>query len=308
MKSEYKSTTLPLKGLEADNLLAFLALLGLLRALEVAEPDAEPRIAWSGKPPVAVLDLAVAVSAQDAITQIDAGLRTLGQSYALNKNDLRYTADEFRELAQGAQGQRERAQLIAALASDGALKRRNKEREVEVTPLCAMFVQGHQHFLSRLTAIAQRDNPNDQGDLARALFEPWCYDDDAPGFRWDPMEDRRYAHQFGNPSEDRNKVGTVPGANRLAAIGFCMLTSAPTASGLATLGVFGGRRERNICWPLVAVPASLSGYMALLAHPWLGDEEMAPGLATYGVVAIARSRRYQVEKFFNFERARLQFL
>ena len=37
------------------------------------------------------------------------------------------------------------------------------------------------------------------------------------------MEDRRYAHQYGDPSEARNKIGTVTGANRLAAIGFSAL-------------------------------------------------------------------------------------
>jgi hypothetical protein len=33
------ATVLDLPGLEADNLLAFLALLGLLRALEIAKPN-----------------------------------------------------------------------------------------------------------------------------------------------------------------------------------------------------------------------------------------------------------------------------
>jgi hypothetical protein len=48
-------TELPLSGLEPDNLLAFLALLGLLRILEVARPEWRPRIAWRGTPTGAVL-------------------------------------------------------------------------------------------------------------------------------------------------------------------------------------------------------------------------------------------------------------
>ena len=35
-----------LNGLEPDNLLAFLALLGLLRALETARPKWRPRARW----------------------------------------------------------------------------------------------------------------------------------------------------------------------------------------------------------------------------------------------------------------------
>jgi hypothetical protein len=145
-------------------------------------------------------------------------------------------------------------------------------------------------------------------DLERALFHAWRYEDFTEGFRWDPMEDRRYAHQFGDPSESKNKIGTVKGANRLAALGFAALTSAPTASGLATIGVARERRSRGICWPLVRVPTSFVGHLALLAHPLITDESAAPKLAPYGIAAIARSRRFQVGKFFNFERARVQSL
>ena len=38
--------SLRLEGLEPDNLLAFLALLGLLRALEASRPTWQPRAAW----------------------------------------------------------------------------------------------------------------------------------------------------------------------------------------------------------------------------------------------------------------------
>ena len=44
---------LRLEGLELDNLLAFLALLGALRALEKSRPDWHPRAAWDfGSPPL----------------------------------------------------------------------------------------------------------------------------------------------------------------------------------------------------------------------------------------------------------------
>lgn len=301
-------TALPLPGLEADNLLAFLALLGLLRALETAVPELNPRVAWNGKPLVAHLCLTTPVSKQELVASADRGIRTLGQSYCFDRVDLTYSPAEFREQAREAQTNRERALLIAALASDGALRRRDEDT-VEPTALCAMFGQGHQHFLARLSAMATRDHPANADNLVQALFEPWRYDDETDGFRWDPIEDRRYAHQFGDPSNGRNKIGTVTGANRLAAIGFAVLTSAPTNSGLVTLAVAGDRRERDICWPLVSVPTSLSGHVALLAHPSLTeeDQQLAP-IRTYGIAAIARARRYQVGKFFNFERARLQAL
>ena len=295
-----------LGGLEPDNLLAFLALLGLLRALETAKPEWRPRVAWRGMPMTAQLHLTAHADAQDVLVAADVGIRELGKAYDFDRADITYKPEDFRHFAAKSADDRERAMLVAALASDGAVRRDGET--VEPTSLCAMFGQGHQHFLSRLAGMATRDHPANVFDLSRALFQPWRYEDETDGFRWDPTEDRRYAHQSGDPSENKNKIGTVTGANRLAAIGFSALASAPTSSGLGTLGVTGTRRERNVCWPLVAVETSLVGHLAILAHPWLGDDGKASALARYGVCAVARARRYQVGKFFNYERALIQVL
>jgi hypothetical protein len=299
------TTNHELKGIEPDNLLGFLALLGLLRALDVARPKWCARVSWCSVPLTAVLQTASENSAAEMVGGADEGIRTLGTTYDFDRNDITYTADDYRTIAADVRSDRERARLLAAIASDGATKRDSKD--VEPTALCAMFGQGHQHFLARLKSVAQRDDPSNQCDLSRALFEPWCYEDDTEGFRWDPIEDRRYAHQFGDPKKPGNKIGTVTGANRLAAIGFGVLTSVPRGTGLTTLGVAGFRRGRKVCWPLAGVPIGLAGYRALLAHPDLGDENKGRSLAAFGIRAISRARRYQIGKYFNFERARVQF-
>ncbi|HRR40343.1 MAG TPA: hypothetical protein P5244_03805 [Syntrophales bacterium] len=296
-----------LRGLDPDNLLAFLALIGFLRALVRSRPEWKPKIYWGGKPPRAMLILSLRNSTPNGVIEAaEQGICELGTTYEFDRPNITFSTREFRIFADSASGKREKAMLIAALASDGAVKRDKKEY-VEPTPLCAMFGQGHQDFLSRLKAMATRCDLANCRNLSQALFEPWTYVDGSEGFRWDPIEDRRYALQFGNPSDSKNKVGTVTGANRLAAIGFGLLTCVPTSSGLVTLGVAGQRRERDVCWPLVAVPTTLAGYLALLAHPFIGDEKKAPSLSAYGVTAVARSRRFQVGKYFNFERARVQF-
>src|SRR5689334_24453676 len=200
------ATTIELRGLEPDNLLAFLALVGLLRALEEEKPEWKARVHWLGQPPVAMLGLASSVSADEVVTAADAGIRKLGSAYAFDRTDLNYKLDEFRALAMESRQDIQRARLVTALASDG-VKRRNGQT-VEPTPLCAMFGQGHQHFLSRLANIAKRDHPANAHDLAKALFEPWRYEDATDSFRWDPIEDRRYAHQFGDPSKTKNQIGT----------------------------------------------------------------------------------------------------
>ena len=264
-------TTLKLKGLEPDNLLAFLALLGLLRALDAATPQWRSRAAWRGTPIVAELQADGTLAPEEVVASAEEGIRSLARSYVFDRADIDYKSDEFRRLAEDAHDNRRRAELVAALASDGAVSRDGET--VEVTPLCAMFGQGHQHFLTRLAASAMRDHPANLTDLWDALFEEWRHEDDTEGLRWDPIEDRRYAHQFGNPSEAKNQIGTVTGANRLAAIGFAAFTSVLRATGLVTLGVSGRRGERDVCWPLPSVPTSLTGYIALLANPALADEE-----------------------------------
>lgn len=296
-----------LRGLEPDNLLAFLALLGLLRALEADKPDWHPRVAWQGDAPSAVLHLAVPALRHEVVQSANRGINRIGLVYEFDKLDPSFSMEEFRAMAKQAAHDGERSRLLAAIASDGALK--HGSNEVEPTPFCAMFGQGHQHFLERLAKMANDQNDKQNEDaLCRALFEVWEYKDDGDGFRWDPSEDRRYAYQFGDPSQGKNKFGTVIGANRLAAIGFGALTSAPMASGLATLGIVRWRTEQYAYWPLVAAPTSLAGHLALLAHPWLGFPQQAQALAPYGVRAVSRSRRYQVGKYFNFERARIQYL
>ena len=204
---------LTLSGLEPDNLLAFLALLGLLRALEMVRPQWHPCVAWRGTPMTADLRLAGGASVEEMVSAADAGIREIGRAYDFDRADITYKPEEFRHFAMSRANDRERSRLVAALASDGAVRRDGET--VEPTSLCAMFGQGHQHFLSRLSGMATRDHPANALDLSRALFETWRYEDDTDGFRWDPIEDRRYAHQYGDPSENRNKIGAVTGANRL---------------------------------------------------------------------------------------------
>jgi hypothetical protein len=300
------TTVLKLNGLEADNLLAFLALLGLLRALDFAKPQWRARAVWRGTPILAELQVDSISDANEIVASAEHGIQSLARAYTFDRRDITYEPDEFRRLAEGVRNDRRRAELVAALASEGAAKRGGET--VEVTPLCAMFGQGHQHFLTRLAGSATRDHPANLADLSDAIFKRWRYEDDTDGLRWDPIEDRRYAHQFGDPSEGKNQIGTVTGANRLASIGFATFTSVPRATGLVTLGISGRRGEADVSWPLPSVPTSLSGYIALLTNPALGLEEEAGALRAYGVHGVARARRFTVGKYVNFERARIQVL
>ena len=76
-----------LDGLEPDNLLAFMALLGLLRTLEEARPDWHPRVSWTvDEPPLRPRLHAAEEVAGDAIVEAAAeGLSALAPTPTISK-------------------------------------------------------------------------------------------------------------------------------------------------------------------------------------------------------------------------------
>jgi hypothetical protein len=320
---------LRLDGLEPDNLLAFLALLGLLRALTEARPLWRPRAAWDPeRPPLRpVLFLAepqtcgaVCAAAADGVARLAAYYRFPQDTNAgcPRQSDLNYDAANARRLLKIAADAEDRghADLWSALMCDAA----QKDGTVEATPLCLLFGQGHQHFLDRLADVPLIEAPPRRGRRTKAvplsaaetvheaLFQPWTRPDSTPAFRWDPAEDVRYALRADDPSGDKSL--TQHGANRLAALGLAVLTATPAQRGeRVRLQVPGGRFERNefiFYWPIWREPASLAAIRALLTHPDLRRPDVAGGalaLAHLGVVELRRARRIGVGKFMNVTRA-----
>jgi hypothetical protein len=308
-----------LDGLEPDNLLAFLALLGLLRSLESSHPEWRPRVAWDlDRPPLRPVLILTEAQAADPICQAAAdGVDRLATSYefpsesggASSQRDLNYTDRSARRLLANAvsTGDRQQADLWAALMCDAAAK----DGKIEATPLCLLFGQGHQHFLERLTAVPRMPAPPPRGRgrqivtisaaqaLHEALFQPWTRQDATPAFRWDPAEDVRYALRASDPSDEKST--TQHGANRLAALGLAVLTAAPEQrGGRVRLQVLGSSREAGFAlyWPIWRDPASLTAIRAMLSHPRLSAGPTA--VAHLGVVQVRRTRRISVGKFMNF--------
>jgi hypothetical protein len=315
-----------LEGLEPDNLLAFLALLGLLRSLETARPAWRPRAAWDlDRGPLRPILLLAEPHAQRDITEAAVeGAGRLAELYDFSaeksddpaQKDLNYTDACARGLLSeaAAEENRERADLWAALMCDAAAR----EGRIEATPLCLLFGQGHQHFLERLATVPRTEAPPPRGrgsnrvsltaseTIEEALFVPWLRQDPTPGFRWDPEEDVRYALRAGDPSAEKST--TQHGANRLAALGLPILTAAPVQRGnRVRLQVLGGSvaRDFTFAWPIWREPASLAAIRAMLSHPDLtGDPATAQTkLAHLGVEQVRRARRIGVGRFMNFTRA-----
>ena len=318
-----------LEGLEPDNLLAFLALLGLLRVLETADRERSekdklrPRAAWDvDAPPLRPKLFLARGIARDEVTDSAAqGLDLLAAAHDFGgRKDLNHSQQECRALleqeAKAAQfDARDHADLLAALMSDGAIK--SDKETIDPTPLCLLFGQGHQHFLDRLASVPreQAPPPREKGKrgivlsasecLGEALFQPWHRDDPTFSFRWDPEEDVRYALMAGDPTDAVYKAGTQHGANRLAAISLAALTLVPEMrAGRVRSSIIGGASGPDgfsFAWPIWRESATLSAIRALLAHR---DLRKSGALAHLGVDHVMVARRISVGKFTNFARAR----
>lgn len=300
------ATTFRLIGLEPDNLLAFLALVGTLRALEEARPDWRVRSLWSGPPWHPELDVDADVDDDALLAAIAEGVERLGSVVDFGKHkNIDFTRAEFGQFGSAA-SDHVMSRMMSAIGSD-ACARRDGDR-IESTALAAIAGQGHQNFLERVAVLGRRSLRQDTGVLRKALLAAWSYEELENTLRWDPVEDRRYALGFADPSGE--KIKTSAGANVLAVVGFPMLVTAPGPDGLMTTAFARRRRAREMRWPLWTRPCGLATIVALLRHPALvadidrnrADEQRAEWTRR-GVADIKRARRIQTGKYFSFERA-----
>lgn len=306
-----------LEGIEPDNFLAQLAVLGLLRALDTARPEWSSRLAWGAGPSRPLLSLTHAPSREEIAEAAAEGASALADAHDFGRlTDLKLKREECRTLLQSELGNAHegRLALFGALMTDGA----TKEDEIVPPAFCTMSGQGHQHFLTRLAdvpqgrlpkALAKKKAPPDLNSpiyIFATLFADWKREDETDGFRWDPAEDRRYALRALDPSSDA--ATTQHGANRLAAIGIPLLTAVPTGrrgtAAIASRGFSRGRdREARFTWPIWAEPRSLAGILALLDLPQLHtDEPNFEIMRTHGIEVLYRSRRIANGYFANFTR------
>lgn len=307
--------TIRLSGLAPERLLAVLALYGTMRALETARPEWAPTVAWEGPPWRPVLSAATPETlTEDLVAEAAlAGIADWAPAFDFDGHaDIKHTPEAFKAWAKDRTGNA--AAVAAALASD-AVTKRNNAAQVQPTPLCAIFGQGHQHFLSRLESNLDTGTA-DPTEIADALFR-WRYEREGTkrrgqrivkgSLRLDPQEDRRYALAAGDPSAEA--VTTIPGANRLAPLGLTLMPVVPRNNRLAATATQRPRRGPvHILWPVWAGFLDVAALSDLLDLPGLIADPPDPAqLRPYGVQEVYRCTRRNVGKFMSFSPATAQF-
>ena len=127
-------------GLAPNNLLAFMALLGLLRALDSARPDWHARARWRGRPWTVELLLAQDATEAEIADAADAGIGAIAMHYRLSPigdnqeppRDVRFNADEFRRLVASLRDDPVGAALASVLSAESPVRR---DGNVIATPL-----------------------------------------------------------------------------------------------------------------------------------------------------------------------------
>lgn len=315
-----------LDGLEPDNLLAFLALLGLLRALELKNPEWRPRAYWD----VERAPLRPILTTRNQTTREDLSRSALDgllifkdalQPLSLNSGDSFWLLDDksyrkalsewcFSALAACHPNQRKsfawqlRCDLLACL---GASRVDRKKGDVfDTTPM--KLPSGQMKFID-----AQFDLICDckVESINNSLFEPWTYSYKKKSLRLSPEDARRYAYRASDPSPEGSR--TELGASALSGLGLLAFPMSQAQSNWRMVAYTGTRTEGKISWPIWSASggkgASLCTIMAMLRAITFKNN---PGTSASNLIhMIATARRYVLDPkqgdYGNVTRAKFSF-
>jgi len=295
-----------LRGLDGSNPLAFLAALGTMRTLTLALPGETVKMSWEQNSGAwrPRLWCSLATDCDKLIGAINDSLKLASgrASFAIGDN-LNLPAKHFGTILRqsvvdiaclnSAKGRTD-ADFLAAFGSDVLT---DDDGIMQDTALRTMSGAGHQHFLKFFREIIAK---TDASHLQRCLLTNWDYADEGRGMnlRWDPLDDRRYALRWNDPSSD--PVTTMRGANRLAIEALPLLPCMPQTGRLVTTAFEGrGARETRMLWTVWSVPIDMSVVVSLLGQVRLLRDQ--PQLRPHmGIAAMYASYRITTGKFRNF--------
>ena len=312
MTTPKQVNTLELTGLDGSNPLAFLAALGTLRSLSMMYPESEFRLGWqidSGawRPFIEseVLELD-ASSLCDDLSEWLADPPQLPLFESIGDN-LTLSPKAFASLARSSVecsitdpkdiSSQSALEFLIAFGSDATHQPHSKDRtQMQDTALRTMSGAGHQHFIQFMRHIIAN---TDSSQLQSTLFAFWRYEDEGRGanLRWDPIDDRRYAMRWKNPSADAAK--SMRGANRLAIEAIPFFVTAPMKNRLETTG-FRSRKGAFWFWPIWEDAIDVRSIMSLLQLAVVSAPSLDESLSKRGIKAVYRSQRITIGKFRNF--------
>jgi hypothetical protein len=211
----------------------------------------------------------------------------LGKTPVVPEQEYRQFSQRAADMA--APDAREDADFVTALGSEACLR---PDGKIIPTEFCLILGSGQQFFLETVQHLMTEIT---QAKIRRCLFGPWTYEDPKRSFRWDPVEDNRYAFRWSDPSGE--EVRTEHGANLLAAMGLPLLPTVPLGRTLGTTGFVHDEKVPMFTWSLWECPIVLDVLRSLLALDNLRQERPdREALRRMGVAEVYRCAKIEVGK------------
>lgn len=295
-----------LTGISGANPLGFLAALGAFRVL-TAHGVGELTMSWqmragSWRPYISGLNCSEAEICSILHTQLLDSVwlklfRTIGDNLTISPIRFKEISTEILAgVNDDPSFVMESLEMLAAFGTDTVHQPHSKDRSLmQDTALRTMSGAGHQHFLKFMIDIIAATN---ESHYQSTLFDTWRYTDEGRGLnlRWDPIDDRRYATRWKNPSSDASV--TMRGANRLAIEALPLMTVALVGRRAETTGF----HSNKWIWPIWDGELTLPVVSTLLQMDALAarDGKVRNELESRGVVDRFMSTRITVGKFRNF--------
>jgi hypothetical protein len=275
-----------LEGLEPDNLLAFLALLGLLRALELTRPNWRPRAYFD----LSKAPLRPVLTTQSPTTQgelADASLEGLhvfrdalrpfswprtkqssSKRMALFSEESRRRALSKRcisALAASRPNSRKRLiwQLRCDLLACSGARHPNPKKEGVVEPTPLKLPSAQMTFIGAQYDLIERC---EAASISSCLFGSWVYAYKGHSLRLSPDEARRYAYRASDPAPEGSR--TELGASALSGLGLLTFVMMDGQRRWNMVAYTGTRSEGAVFWPIWGADndhgATLTAITALL--------------------------------------------
>lgn len=297
-----------LSGLDGANPLAFLAAVGVLVLL--AEDNIPARLGWSmsgdtWRPIITRNPYLNVKEKKDAlVSQLTSVLAKTSNKPFDSNSKLPFPAtDLVAELGTAfKKTTKDKRRTADILASFGSELVHDEKGIFEATDLC-MLRSGDSAGNGLPAYALELRNKCGKEELRRSLFSQWDYRDSGSSLRWDPVEDRRYALDWHNPTSTqgiKNKPVMI-GSNVLALEALAIYPSVPIGSQLSTTGFVALHKNRRkfFTWPIWEHPVHYDVLRSLLADA--GIRERSPDRSTLtqrGIVGVFRSERIAPNQYY----------
>ena len=320
------ATIFKLRGLRADNLQAFLALLGVLRVVDLQCPQWRARARWRNEAAGGLAEIEIeaenAVSESGFVTAIAKGANKLLASFAKSIPETKKpeasdskapkleTSDTVIAMAQEPENRENpRAAFVGVFAApppppSSMEKTKLPSPSMEKTKSPLFLLSRKQSCRTKAGDLAKLQ----ARDYEAALWNDWSYatSDQGAALSWDPSDHREHARWHKEPTKDK-KFAIEKGGLALAICGWPSFMPAPKTKGKrqeianTAPGWREGTRQlrkglakwqADLSWPLWESFADLPEIEATLAdNCWCADEINCADMKERGVWRVMRAIR-----------------